>query len=235
MQPLKNKTVLITSSEHQSSEFTKQLEDLGAKTISLPLIKTTPIKVNDIIPENYDWIIFTSTNAVKYFFESIPLKTIESKIAVVGKKTKEAIEDLGLKVDFIPSEFTAKNLANEIPVTKNESVLIPTSNLSKNDIIEILENRKCIVNAVSIYKNKPIDYSKTELNKIFLQQIDYITFTSGSIVDSFMKLGVKLHKEKIICIGPETEKVAKKYNLKISGIANPHTIDGMVNSIINLL
>ena len=50
----------------------------------------------------------------------------------------------------------------------------------KNDIVEILEDRDCVVKTISIYENNSINYSKEEMDKIFNQKIDFITFTSGS-------------------------------------------------------
>ena len=235
MLPLKNKTVLITRSANQVAEFINQLEALGANTITLPLIENITINQNELIKKvnqnNYDWIIFTSTNAVKFFFESISAKTITSKIAVVGAKTGQLIKELDLKVNFTPSEFTAKHLANEIPVSENDTILIPRSSLAKNDIIDILEKRNCVIEAISIYENNSINYSTEEIKKVFNQKIDYITFTSGSTVQSFIKQGIRLKTEKVICIGPETAKIAKQNNINVAAIANPHTIEGMIKVI----
>lgn len=236
MLPLKDKTILITRSANQAEEFINQLQELGANTITLPLIENTAINQGELIEKvnknNYDWLIFTSVNAVRFFFDSVLVDTISSKIAVVGNKTGDLIRAYGLQIDFTPSEFTAKHLANEIPISANQRILIPRSNLAKNDIVEILENRNCNVEAISIYENNSIEYSATELQEIIKQKIDFITFTSGSTVKSFIELGIKLNDAKVICIGPETAKVAEQNKISVSGIANPHTIKGMVKSMV---
>jgi uroporphyrinogen-III synthase len=238
MLPLKNKTILITRSAKQAEDFINQLQKLGANTIALPLIENTAINQNDLtkkVTENKsDWIIFTSVNAVQFFFKTITVSAISSKIAVVGSKTKLALKEAGLNTDFIPSEFTAKCLANEIPVSTNQRILIPRSDLAKNDIIEILEKRNCVVKPISIYKNTSINYSKEKLDKVFNQHINFITFTSGSTIKSFVDLEIETQQEKIICIGPETAIVAEKNNIIVSAIANPHTIKGMVDAIKSL-
>jgi uroporphyrinogen-III synthase len=236
MQPLKNKTVLITRSANQSADFVHQLHNLGATTILLPLIQTAATNQSELKrvfnSDNFDWIIFTSTNAVKFFFNSIEPKSISSKIAAVGEKTKRALKEIGIPTDFIPSQFTAKQLANELPISENDSILIPRSDLAKNESVEILENKLCTVTTISIYKNSPKNYSSLELKKLFHQEIDYITFTSSSIVNTFIALEIQLNNEKIICIGPETAKSALANKLPVSAIANPHTIEGMVQSIL---
>ena len=236
MLPLKGKTVLITRSAEQTKDFIHQLQDLGATPISLPLITTTAIhkkELKDRFSANqYDWIIFTSTNAVGFFFDVIACESSSAKIAVVGEKTKRAVEGFGLNVDFMPAEFTAKKLANSLPLTKKSTVLIPRSDLAKNDIVAILESRSCNVKTIAIYKNNAIEYSKSELNKCFSQKIDYITFASGSAVTSFVDLGIELETGKIVCIGPETAKVVRKNKLEVSIVANPHTIAGMIDAIV---
>ncbi|PBO84113.1 MAG: hypothetical protein COA77_11225 [Thaumarchaeota archaeon] len=235
MLPLKDKTVLITRAANQVEDFINQLQGLGANTITLPLIENTAINKNELsnklTANNYDWIIFTSTNAVKFFFETIPATTVSSKIAAVGEKTADVIKQLGLTIEFTPSEFTAQHLANEIPIEVNQQILIPRSNLAKNNIVEILEARNCVVEPISVYENSSIHYSKEEIDKVFNQKIDYITFTSGSTVQSFIELGIELSAEKVVCIGPETAKIAEQNNIKVSAVANPHTIEGLVNEI----
>ncbi len=235
-QPLKHKTILITRSANQVADFIQQLQDLGAITITLPLIENNPINQPELATKvtqtNYDWIIFTSTNAVRFFFETVSPQDISARIAAVGSKTAQLIKDQGLTIDFTPSEFTAKHLANEIPVETNQQILIPRSNLAKNDVVSILTTRNCIVDPISIYENTSIKYAPAELTAIFEQSIDYITFTSGSTVASFLDLGIELDTEKIICIGPETAKIAEQGGLSVTAIATPHTIEGMVKTMV---
>lgn len=234
-QPLKNKTVLVTRSTNQAEEFITQLNQLGAKTIALPLIETKGINQKElksnISDQQFNWIIFTSPNAVNYFFETVSPGEVKSKIAVVGSKTKDIVEEYNLNVDFMPSKFTAKKLAKELPLDGRETIFIPRSSLAKDDAITILKARNCNVKTIAIYENTPVTHSDEELNNLFTNPIDYITFASGSTINSFLKLGVSIKKEKVICIGPETAKVAKQNNITVTAIANPHTIDGMIVAI----
>lgn len=234
-QPLKNKTIVVTRSENQAEEFILQLKNLGGKTIALPLISTSPINQSELLrnlsDHHFDWVIFTSPNAVKFFFESIAPDKFNSKIAVVGSKTQEVIKDLGLIIDFIPTKFIAKQLAEELPLEGQEHIFIPRSTLAKNDAVEILEHRACTVTTLAIYENCSVNHTKDHLKAIFDQKIDFITFTSGSTIDSFIALGIELNKEQVICIGPETAKVASQHNISVTAIASPHNIIGMIEAI----
>jgi len=231
----KNKTVLITRSEEQAKPFLEKLSNLGFRIILFPLIEIKAINSNQLIAQfnqlNYDWIIFTSTNAVKYFFQLISPKLISCKIAVVGDKTKMAIKNLGLRVDFTPSKYTSKNLGEEISIKNNDTILIPRSAIAKDNMLESLRVKGASVYPISIYKNSPINYSIKEIETIFSQKIDYITFTSSSIVKAFSLLKIKLNKEKVICIGPETAKTTKKLKINVFRIAEPHNIEGMIKII----
>ncbi len=238
--PYKNKTVLITRSKEQSAVFIELLQNNSLEIILLPLIEFQSIKTPELkslfkkkFP--FDWIIFTSHNAVNYFFKTVSPKNIKGiKIAAVGKKTAESLSNFGVKTDFIPSDFTAETLGNEIPVLPNEKVFIPHSALSTNNLVEQLHNKNALVETLAIYDNQAVKYSKEELDKILNKPIDFITFTSGSCVKAYINNNIHLSNAKIICIGPSTAKVAAENNLEVAAIPNEYTVEGMVEEIKKL-
>lgn len=238
--PYKNKTVLITRSKEQSAVFIELLQNNSLEIILLPLIEFQSIETPELkslfkkkFP--FDWIIFTSHNAVNYFFKTVSPKNIKGiKIAAVGKKTAESLSNFGVKTDFIPSDFTAETLGNEIPVLPNEKVFIPHSALSTNNLVEQLHNKNALVETLAIYDNQAVKYSKEELDKILNKPIDFITFTSGSCVKAYINNNIHLSNAKIICIGPSTAKVAAENNLEVAAIPNEYTVEGMVEEIKKL-
>lgn len=239
MSVLNNKTVVITRSKEQSAEFIFSLKKLGATPILLPLIQIEAIHQAELKSihqhQQFDWVIFTSHNAVHTFFESIDPSSVNSKVAVVGSKTAETLQKHNLNPAFIPSQFTAAILAQEIPVLKGETVLVPQSVLSKNDLVTLLEKRGALVFPVKTYQNTPVRYDQERLTEIFSQQIDFITFTSGSAAKYFADLNIPLKNANIVCIGPETAKVAQEHNIKVAAIATPHTVEGITEAIVELL
>ena len=238
MLPLKNKTVLITRPKEQATSFISKLQQLGATPVELPLIcieKTNPSELIETYHHHqFDWIVFTSSNAVHTFFEVIQPSLVNAKIAVIGPKTEEALNKLGIKSTFISPTHTAEKLANEIPIAENEHILLPQSAIAKNDIVEILEKRKAKVFPIKTYQNTAVKYDQEKLNKLINQKIDFITFTSGSTVTAYSNLNLPLKDAQVICIGPETAKVAYQHNIKVDAIANPHTVEGMVESMKEL-
>jgi len=237
--PLKNTTVIVTRPKEKATLFISYLKNLGANPIALPLIQLDTINKQQLFntynSTSFNWLVFTSYNAIDSFFKIIPPNSVKCKIAVVGSKTEKVLNEYGLTASFIPSSYIAEVLAKEIPILGSETVFIPQSNLSKNNLTAILEQRKAKVTTLNIYQNTAISYSKNSLKECFTPSPNFITFTSGSTVESFIRLGVELNDvTKIVCIGSETAAIAKKYALKVDAIANPHTIEGMVEAIIGV-
>jgi len=238
MLPLKNKRVVITRPKDKIAPFAEKLKKLGAKPIELPLIQLLPINQSELIKtyqkQHFDWIIFTSYNAVHTFFEVIDRTSIHSKIAVVGPKTKEALDQYYLTDAFLPSAYIADVLAKELPVLANDIILLPQSVIAKNNMERLLKERNVKVQVIKTYENVKISYTENEIQNLFKGGIDYIIFTSGSTVKSFVDLGVEINSTKVVCIGPETAKIALQYNTLVAAIANPYTEEGIIEAIIDL-
>ena len=236
---LNGKTILITRPKAQSVLFSNQLKALGAKVISLPLIQLEAINKKELRlvfnQHQFDWIVFTSYNAVTTFFEVIRKDLFKAKIAVVGQETKETVEKLGLNVDFMPKEFKAAVLGKEIPILPNEKIFIPLSELANDNLINQLKQRAAQVFSIKTYQNTPIFYTKKELKQLLSQPLDFITFTSASCVNAFLKLDIPTNNIALIYIGPETAKVAQKNNLRIDAVASEYTTGGMIDAIKMLL
>src|SRR5580692_5488341 len=108
---LANKSILITRTRHQASVLAAELEALGAVPILIPTIEIAPPESFAALDaalaaiRTYDWLIFTSANAVEAFDRRAQfhhLTAIPKKIAVIGPATAHAVESIGLPVDLIP-------------------------------------------------------------------------------------------------------------------------------------
>jgi uroporphyrinogen-III synthase len=80
MFPLKDKRILITRTRHQASDLSAQLEALGATVILIPTIEIIQPEsyapLDDAITHlnDYDWLLFTSANAVEVFHQRVNLQ-----------------------------------------------------------------------------------------------------------------------------------------------------------------
>lgn len=244
---LQGKTVLITRPEEQSNIFIEKLKAQGAIPYVLPLIEITPPdEWNEIDAaierlDQYQWLILSSVNGAKFFIErmislGIDLNTLkELRIAVVGKVTQEELEKRGIKVDFVPSKFVADTIGEELPLNGGEQILFPRSHIARKKVIQLLTNRGAQLDEVVAYQTKIINHDEKFLSEVLSKKIDYITFTSASCVN-----GYRLNLEntdiqvnaKIACIGPITKKAAEHHGIKVDIMAEPYTVDGLINKLL---
>ncbi len=118
--PLAHRRILITRTRQQASALADQLQALGAIPILIPTIELAPPESFAALDaalaaiRTYDWLIFTSANAVEAFHcraQFHRLTAIPRRIAVIGPATARAVESIGLSVDLIPSRYVAESLA----------------------------------------------------------------------------------------------------------------------------
>ena len=247
---MEGKSVLITRPADQSKSFSEQLEKENFKVSYLPLIELAHIQNNEVLKNNldtldsFDWLVFTSVNAVKCFFETVEEFGVklyffpDLKIATVGEKTKLQLEQLGYRTNFVPIKYTAEVLADNMDDVNGKRILIPRSSKASNHYIDVFKSRGAQPVPVTVYENRAVNYEAREFSSILSKNFDYLTFASGSAIEAFHKhmkaAGRKLLEEKIICIGPSTATVAKDLGYAISAIAEPHTAEGIVEAIKKL-
>lgn len=241
-----SKYIVITRPIEEDHIFNKQVEELGLQTFLYPAIEITksslsvPMKKQLQNLAAYDWILFTSRNGVRFFIEALKELTIDTsilrskEIGAVGPKTKEALENYGFKVHFIPSEFTTENLAKEIKNIRSKKIFLPRSQIASTLLTELLEKKGAIVTNIPMYHTR---YTSTKNNE-FIKLLDgnkiyMLTFTSPSTIEGFVRsIPEKMQKHvfglPVLSIGPVTSTAAKKHGFTNIVTAHPYTIDGML-------
>ncbi|EHU9855126.1 uroporphyrinogen-III synthase, partial [Listeria monocytogenes] len=128
-----SKKVVLTREASKNKPWQTYFSQNGYEVMSIPLIKTQPIKINlTREQQETDWLFLTSANAVEYFFTN-QYERSNYKIAVIGEKTKEKLAEFGHEPSFVPSiyqsEVFLEEWLNENP--EKTSILLPQSNLSR--------------------------------------------------------------------------------------------------------
>lgn len=251
--PLWGKKIVVTRARAQASVLVDKITDLGGEAIEFPSITIKPWE--NLGPlykalkgiEHYNWILFTSVNAVDIFFEALKNQGIDIrdlkgiKIGAIGTVTSARIMARGLKVDVVPDEFVAESLVQALTgkINRGDWVLLPRARGARSILPEALKNIGASVNEVIIYEaiaNR--DVGQEVLASIKSGQIDYITFTSSSTVSNFVNIigwenvGLINRRSKIACIGPITARTAGEHGLKTDIQAERYTIDGLVEAIL---
>ena len=214
MRPLTDKRILITRARDQASELAAQLKALGAIPILIPTIEIVP-------PENYaaldtaladldsrggktyDWLLFTSANAVEVFHErrslriSAALDTVaanpqHTRIAVIGPATARAVESIGLRVDLVPPKYIAESYADALaPYAPGANMLLIRAAQARDVLPEALGAAGANLTIVDAYRNQIPASSILALRALFRTPAthpDAITFTSASTVRNLFDL-----------------------------------------------
>ncbi|MHB8567599.1 MAG: uroporphyrinogen-III synthase [Nitrososphaerales archaeon] len=226
----------------------KKLKSLGASVVEFASIKigrpSSVKKLDSAISrtEEFDWIVFTSANGVKFFFERCAekhklKKQLHAKFACVGPSTRSALEELGFKSSFQPKGFLTARLGSELADHFNVAgarILLARAEKASSEITSILESAGAIVEEVPTYRTLPIRRSRLPDN--VLATLTDITLTSPSTVESLAKIvdfkRVNSLSVSVHCIGPVTARKAKELGLKVTTMARTHTIDGLLKEIV---
>ncbi|MEC7906259.1 MAG: uroporphyrinogen-III C-methyltransferase [Verrucomicrobiota bacterium] len=251
--PLQGLRFVVTRSKGQASELSEMLEKRGAEVLGLPLISISK-NVNeetmaDVFAEiaSYDWIVFSSPNGVRYFFE-VFFETFDDirslgflRIAAVGEATAKEVRKYFVTTDLMPKEANAESLAESLVETgslDSSKVLLVTGNLGRDVLRSKLEEARAIVDRFEVYKTEPTDLSDDPAAKEFRSRgADAIIFTSSSGVKSFVDqakdlvLESEANRPKTVSIGPITSSTMSKLGMPTDFQAEEASLDSLVNIV----
>lgn len=250
--PLFGRRIIVTRPKGQSREFSETLQLYGAEVIEFPTIEIVPPKswrdmdraISDI--EGYDWIIFTSMNGVRPFFERLKVnkKDIRDmkgiKICAIGPKTAKEIERYGLNLYVIPDEYRAESIINAIGKNdiKGKKVLIPRAEIAREVLPDELRRIGAEVDVVPAYRTIMPEADLYWIRKYFMEKkVSAITFTSSSTVKNFLEMFGKEAKALldgvvVACIGPITRKTAEELDIKTDIMPGEYITSAMVDALV---
>ncbi|TAE59293.1 MAG: uroporphyrinogen-III synthase [Nostocales cyanobacterium] len=254
--PLKGKTILVTRSVGQSSQFSDRLAQEGATVIELPALEITPPSTWKPLDQaianlsTYNWLILTSGNAVEYFFKRLEANRKDKtalnnlKIAVVGKKTAQVLSSYNIKADFIPPHFIADSLVINFPEQlAGKKILFPRVETGGRQVlVEELTHQGAEVVEVPAYESSCPQHIPPAAEKALRNHsLDIITFASSKTVQFFCLLTANTFPEGIInyldktciaSIGPQTSKTCLELFGRVDIEADEYTAEGLTEAII---
>ena len=252
--PLFGWRVLVTRSREQASRLSERIEELGGEPLEFPTIDIIPPEdyshLDRAISQitTYQWLIFTSVNAVMYFFERLKqlsrdirdLKGI--RLCAVGPGTIAELENRGLVVEFAPTEYRSDVLLKELSgvVKPGDNILMPRGNLAWKALPEGLKALGTRVDDVVAYRTVKGTGDGALLRKMIGDgMIHAVTFTSSStarnfagLLDSEENTFSQLQNVTLASIGPKTTRTARELGMNIDIEAEEHTIEGLVRSLV---
>jgi len=252
--PLFGTTVLVTRPREQAAEFADLLTAYGAHVIAFPTIAIIPPAdwgpldraLADLA--GYDWIVFTSVNGVRFFFERLralgrDVRAVgHARFCAIGPRTAEALASKGFRADLVPAEYQAEGILEAFKKEnlKGARVLLPRAAVARDLLPDELRGRGAKVTVVVAYRTIRPD-TDAESIKVQLQRgtIGVVTFTSSSSVRHYVELFADQHdacaltaNAVVACIGPITAETAESFGFTVRVRAKENTIPALADAIV---
>jgi uroporphyrinogen-III synthase len=189
--------VLVTRAPHQASALGDALIAYGLRVVSIPTIALTPPTDEYAMLDReltrldeYDWLLFTSANAVAVFAERLEDQAVPLScgIASIGAATSKALREAGFPVRLQAQTAVAESLAKSLlPHAKNARMLLVRAEQGRDVLIDTLTEAGAEVTLAPAYRSiipvESVDRLRREL-----PTVDAITFTSSSAVQNLFAL-----------------------------------------------
>lgn len=244
--PLSGRTILVTGSEDRVPTLSDALAREGASVVRFPTIRIIPPA--DLAPldaalrewATFDWVIFTSAHGVDAVAERsrhlhLSLRDTRGRIAAVGPATRAALQRNGLPADVMPPEYLTDEIVKVMGGLAGKKVLLPRSRISRRSLPETLRARGAVVVQVDAYDAVP---APAQPDGVDASGIQWIVFTSPSSAEYLANLLPESlitqlrERAQTAAIGPVTARAVRELGFHVAVIANEHTTDGLVRSLV---
>jgi uroporphyrinogen III methyltransferase/synthase len=249
--PLFGKRVLVTRTRSQSSALSDLLRREGAVPIELPALELQPVATDaeledmtqGLLARNYDWCLFTSTNAVERVMAYLSRTDRDArvfagcKLVALGSATAAALASNGLRADLTASEFSSAGLVQAMPLDiGGQHILIPRAEGGVDIGAELRAVKGAIVHNVTLYRSAvPSTIDPETLEQIRAGEIDVATFASSSSVHNLAQLlgndFEAIRRTTVACIGPVTASTAREHGLDVQIEPSTHTVPALVEAL----
>ena len=253
--PLFAKRIVVTRTREQASLLSEKLTELGAEVIEIPTIKIVSNRADKQLKKAFltgkcDWVFFTSQNGVSEFAAFLKRAGRDSrifgraKVCAIGSETEKSLHNIGIKPDYLPSRFVAEAVVKHFKNVKfkgpgTPKALILRAKKARDILPKGLKKAGFEVKVIDLYDTVLVKESAAALKQAFKAKIDFVTFTSSSTVENFIKLMGKGYRHKLsgvkfASIGPVTSGTLKEFGLKPDVEAKVYTIEGLVRAMVKI-
>ncbi|MET9202454.1 uroporphyrinogen-III synthase, partial [Gordonia sp. NPDC003585] len=246
-------TVLVPRTKDQAGDMSDRLVSHGAVPKEVPTIAVEPPRspaqmeraVKGLVDGRYQWVVFTSTNAVKAVWEKFAEFGLDArafsgvKIACVGEATAERVRSFGINPELVPSgEQSSLGLLDEFPPYDDvfdpvNRILLPRADIATETLSEGLRERGWEIDDVTAYRTvraAPPPAQTREMIKT--GGFDAVCFTSSSTVRNLVGIAGKPHARTIVaCIGPKTAETATEFGLRVDVQPETASIPDLVDAL----
>lgn len=250
--PLLGKRIMVTRPVDQSFDFYERLRRMGAEPMPFPTIATEAAddpegwKAFRKISSGSGWLVFTSENGVRYFFDLFHQQIGDIrhlgqfKIAAVGAGTAKALKKQNISVDFIPQKATVKTLAaamKESLELDGTTVVRIRGNLADDTLENALTDQGAKVSSLTTYNTFHPDWPDGLKDKLLENPPHAFVFTSGSTIDGLWhnlseeEIRGLTDKADIFSLGPMVSEKLRAKGFTVTAQSEVYTIDGLIKTV----
>lgn len=246
--PLHGRTILVTRARDQAGSLASLLAQAGAEVVEFPTIAIRPLDPAPLDAalcrlSEYDWLIFTSANAVDIFFlrmRETGVSTPMPPVCVIGPATAEQVRawnaDVALEPELYQAEGVLAAFAERVGELSGLRLLLPRAQEARELLPQELERRGARVDVIPIYETVPPPGGADRLRSLLdSHPIDLVTLTSSSTARNFAELAggpERLRNLRFAAIGPITAETARRLGMAVVCTARESTIPGLVQAIV---
>jgi uroporphyrinogen III methyltransferase / synthase len=251
--PLFGWRVLVPRTKEQAGDVTTRLRAWGAVPEQVPTIAVEPPRtpqqmeraVKGLVTGRYQWIAFTSVNAVRAVREKFEEYGLDArafagiKVAAVGEQTAAALRDFGIMPDLVPErKQSAEGLADSWPAYDEvldpiNRVLLPRADIATETLVARLTDLGWEAEDVTAYRTVRAAPPPAPIREAIKGGgFDAVLFTSSSTVRNLIGIAGKPHAVTVIAvIGPETAKTAAEFGLRVDVTAPRPSVTALVDAL----
>jgi len=245
--------VLVPRTKEQAGVMSERLGVHGAVPVEVPTISVEPPRspaqmeraVKGLVDGRYQWVVFTSTNAVRAVWEKFHEFGLDArafagvKIACVGEATAERVRTMGIVPELLPSgEQSSDGLLADFPPFDDildpvDRVLLPRADIATETLAAGLRDRGWEIDDVTAYRTVRAAPPPAETREMIKTGgFDAVCFTSSSTVRNLVGIAGKPHARTIVaCIGPATAETAVEFGLRVDVQPEVAQVSALVDAL----
>lgn len=245
--PLAGRRVVVTRAADQAGRLSSLLRERGATVVEVPVLDIAPAAdagaalaaaADRVVAGAYEWVVVASPNAVGRIAAALHGRgTGGARVAAVGPGTADAARAAGLPVALVPPRAISESLVEAFPSgagTAPGTVLLARAAVTRDVLAPGLRAKGWTVDEVEAYRTLPARPPADVCAAA--SSADAITFTSASSVRNYLDAaGAAALPRTVVCIGPATAEAAVALGVRVDAVADPHTLDGLVNATEQVL
>jgi uroporphyrinogen III methyltransferase/synthase len=246
--PLFGRRVVVTRARSQASALSARLQALGASPIEVPTIRIDgpadggaglQHAATDLAGGRYDWVVFSSANAVAALLAHLPDARSfgPARVAAMGPGTAEALAGWRIVPDLVPERAIAEGMLEAFPGPPgpHARVLLPRAAAGRDVLPAGLAAAGWQVDAVEAYRT--VHVPLTEVDRAAVAEAEAVCFASASAVNGLLTAAGSrdVIPGVVVCIGPSTAAAARAAGLEVTAVADRHTIPGLVDALVAAL